>query len=67
MATPDPAYAALAPEELRQPGKTVTVLDFWRILSQDAQKTKGIVYLPGGRCTEPEPAAKRLAALWNIL
>ena len=49
VATPDPVYAALGPEDFAVANGPVTVVDCWRILSDKLVNQPNINYLPIGR------------------
>jgi hypothetical protein len=49
VATPDPEFTQLAAADFQAEGRTVLVVDFWRILSDRLSGAAGIDYLPYGR------------------
>jgi UDPglucose 6-dehydrogenase len=64
IATPDPEFKALAAADFRRDGKTVTVIDFWRILGDELAHAPGIEYVPYGRGPATE-ADGVLSRLWS--
>lgn len=64
ITTPDPAYAALTASDFESAGRSVTVIDCWRILAAKLSGRPGITYLPIGRSVDAVRTADRLAALW---
>jgi UDPglucose 6-dehydrogenase len=65
IATPDPEFAALTAADFRRDGKTVTVIDFWRILSGALAGEAGIEYVPYGRGPALETDGSVLSRLWS--
>ncbi len=49
VATPDPEFKTLTADDFRSGGRTVRVVDFWRILSAQLAGAEGIDYVPYGR------------------
>jgi UDPglucose 6-dehydrogenase len=49
IATPDPAFKNLRAADFRSEGRSVLVVDFWRLLSDELQGADGIRYVPYGR------------------
>jgi UDPglucose 6-dehydrogenase len=62
VATPDAEFQALSPRDFAG-GRTVTVVDFWRILSDRLTGTEHIQYIPYGRADE-SAGADVLQQLW---
>ena len=48
IATPDPEFKALTAADFRRNGRTVVVIDFWRILADELTAVQGIEYVPHG-------------------
>jgi UDPglucose 6-dehydrogenase len=65
IATPDPEFKALTAADFRRDGKTVTVIDFWRILSNRLARAPGIEYVPYGRGPAAEADGGVLSRLWS--
>ena len=65
VTTPDDVFAALGPEDFLRGRDRVTVVDFWRFLSDKLRDSPGINYVPIGRCLDDEDAAKKISALWG--
>ena len=65
IANPDPAYRLLDAGDFIDSGRTVTVVDCWRILAGKLSSQPGIHYVPLGRSVDDERNAERLAALWQ--
>ena len=64
VTTPDPTFISLTPHQLISPDKKTYVVDFWRCLNKSIQNHADIVYIPGGRCINPEPAKNKLFKMW---
>lgn len=64
IGTPDPEFTTLTPQDFRQGGRPVVVVDFWRILSNQLSQAEGIEYVPYGRAPL-SLQAPALAALWG--
>jgi UDP-glucose 6-dehydrogenase len=64
VATPDPAFASLRPEQFSPAGAKAHVVDFWRCLGREVREAANIAYLPGGRCWDAREAERKLSALW---
>jgi UDPglucose 6-dehydrogenase len=64
IATPDPEFKALTAADFRREGKTVTVIDFWRLLSDALVDAPGLEYVPYGRGSALE-ADGVLSRLWS--
>lgn len=65
VTTPDDVYKALKAEDYSGNKKTVTVVDFWRCLSESVRNHPKIRYVPMGRCIDDETASKKLEGLWR--
>lgn len=65
VATPDPEFSALGPDDFRRPGRTVTVVDFWRILAGTLSAIDGIEYVPYGRGPAGASDEGTLKQLWS--
>ena len=63
VTTPDPAYAALEPNDWGM--SPVTVVDCWRILKAKLSGQTGFRYVPVGRSPDDTRNGDRLAALWT--
>ena len=64
IATPDPAFTTLEAEDFRQAGRSVVVIDFWRLLSKQLSRCDGIEYVPYGHAPATLPAGI-LEELWG--
>ena len=64
IATPDPAFTTLTARDFRRDGRTVVVVDFWRILSDQLSRADGIEYVPYGHAPATL-AAGALEELWG--
>jgi UDPglucose 6-dehydrogenase len=64
IATPDPIFIHLTPEQLNTSGKKIYVVDFWRCLSDDVQKNKHISYIPWGRYITSNTTEQIISNLW---
>jgi UDPglucose 6-dehydrogenase len=65
IATPDPEFNALTPADFARDGRTVTVIDFWRILSDRLAGAPGIDYVPYGRGPSQPADSGVLGRLWS--
>jgi UDPglucose 6-dehydrogenase len=65
IATPDPEFKALTSDDFKRDEKSVTVIDFWRILSDRLAGVPGIEYVPYGRGPAPEAEGGVLSQLWS--
>jgi UDPglucose 6-dehydrogenase len=65
VATPDPEFRALTATDFRRDGKTVAVIDFWRILSDRLAAVPGIEYIPYGRGPAGSAGGAALERLWS--
>ena len=64
IATPDPEFRRLTAGDFRRDGRTVLVIDFWRILSGELAGVEGIEYVAYGRGGQ-KPAGDVLNTLWG--
>jgi UDPglucose 6-dehydrogenase len=64
VTTPDPVYAALEASQFTAAGRSITVVDCWRVLASKLAGRPGITYLPIGRSVDDARNDDRLAALW---
>ena len=64
VATPDPEFKQLAPRDFQADGRTVIVVDFWRILSDRLSNADGIDYIAYGR-RSPDAESPILRGLWS--
>ena len=66
IATPDPEFKALTVADFLHAGRSVTVVDFWRILARELAGVPLIDYIPYG-CGRPDvPGVDTLKDLWRI-
>jgi UDPglucose 6-dehydrogenase len=65
VATPDPEFGALGPDDFRRLGRTVTVVDFWRILAGKLSGVDGIEYVAYGRGSTDASHDGTLKQLWS--
>ena len=65
ITTPDPAFESLDAKDFTGHESPVTVVDFWRILSERLSGNDKIRYVPIGRSVEDQANSARMAALWN--
>ncbi|MFC1485565.1 UDP-glucose dehydrogenase family protein [Candidatus Latescibacterota bacterium] len=64
ITTPDPAFKVIDIDDFK--GRKVTVVDFWRILSNRLSDSSNIRYIPYGRSINESENAERLSKIWNI-
>ena len=57
-------YGLLEARDFTSGGKSVTVVDCWRVLSSKLANQPCITYVPVGRSTDHAKNADRLAELW---
>jgi len=65
IATPDPEFKALTAADFRRDGRTVVVIDFWRILADELTAVEGIEYVAHGRGPAPSGAVAVLKQIWG--
>ena len=65
IATADPEFKALTAADFQREGKVVTVVDFWRILSDKLAGAPGIEYVPYGRGPAEGAGGGVLHQLWS--
>ena len=65
VTTPDDVYKALKPADFLGAKKSVTVVDFWRCLSDAIRNHPAIRYVPMGRCIDDAAAIGKLDGLWR--
>jgi UDPglucose 6-dehydrogenase len=65
IATADPEFKALTAADFQREGKVVTVVDFWRILSDKLTGAPGIEYVPYGRGPAESAGDGVLQKLWS--
>lgn len=65
IATPDPEFKALTVDSFRSHGRRVTVIDFWRILSETLTGAAGVEYIPYGRGFDTGRDDGVLRQLWG--
>ncbi|MEO7506686.1 MAG: UDP binding domain-containing protein, partial [Pyrinomonadaceae bacterium] len=65
ITTPDPAFKDLTPADLGADTKSVTVVDFWRILRGKMEDQKNVTYIPIGQSVEDDVNSARLRELWG--
>ena len=65
IATPDPEFSRLRARDFRRDGKSVLVVDFWRLLSKELDGASGIEYMPYGRGPARGRDTNTLQQLWG--
>jgi UDPglucose 6-dehydrogenase len=65
IATPDPEFKTLTAADFRGNGRPVTVIDFWRILSERLAGAAGIDYVAYGRGPADDGGEGVLHQLWS--
>ena len=65
ITTPDPAFQSLDADSFQGGSSQITVVDFWRILSERLSGNDKIRYIPIGRSVEDQANSARMAALWD--
>jgi UDPglucose 6-dehydrogenase len=65
IATPDPEFKNLTPDDFNASGRTVTVVDFWRLLSEKLAGVPGVEYVPYGRGLASPTDDCLLKELWG--
>lgn len=65
VATPDPAFNELKTTDIVREGKSVVVLDCWRLLESELRGKVGVKYLAIGRSDNPEASVACLTELWS--
>lgn len=65
IATPDPEFRALQPDDFPQKNPPIVVYDCWRILREKLESVSHIRYIPLGIGIDDEANAARLQALWT--
>jgi UDPglucose 6-dehydrogenase len=63
ITTPDPVFKALKASSFGV--RSITVVDFWRILDKELEGKSNIRYIPFGRSTDDEANSLRLQELWS--
>jgi hypothetical protein len=64
VTTPDDTFRKLTASDFLRGRNQVTVIDFWRCLSDSVATVPGIRYVPIGRCLDDESAADCIRSLW---
>jgi UDPglucose 6-dehydrogenase len=64
VTTPDSVYRAIKPEDFLHGKESITIVDFWRCLSDHVRSHPSIRYVPIGRCMNDDKALDRLSGLW---
>jgi hypothetical protein len=64
VTTPDDTFRKLTVSDFLRDRNQVTVIDFWRCLSESFADAPGIHYVPIGRCLDDESAADTVRSLW---
>jgi UDPglucose 6-dehydrogenase len=64
ITNPDPEFKKLTVRDFRRDGRTVLVVDFWRILAAELSGVEGIEYVGYGRGAQ-KPADDVLKQLWG--
>jgi len=65
IATPDPEFKALTAADFQREDRTVTVIDFWRILSDRLKGAAGVEYVGYGRGPAESDKDGVLQQLWS--
>lgn len=65
IATPDPAFTELKEKDFKNGFAKVTVVDFWRILKDELEKSDNIRYVGFGLGQDDGSNSKRLRELWT--
>ena len=65
ITTPDPVFSSLRTTDFLNNKSSITVIDCWRILSNELADQTGIRYIPIGYSFDDEKNLSNLAALWN--
>ncbi len=65
VATPDPAFAEIGPDDLRRDGGDVVVVDYWRLLARRLENVPGVRYLAAGRSWNDAANAAQLGRVWD--
>jgi UDPglucose 6-dehydrogenase len=65
VTTPDDMFRRLTASDFLRGRNRVTVIDFWRCLSDSVAAAPGICYVPIGRCLDDEAAADSIRYLWE--
>jgi len=65
VTTPDEVFRRLQPSDLLGKKESVTVVDFWRCMSNSVQRHPAIRYIPAGRCIDDDAALAKLDKLWR--
>ena len=65
ITTPDPQFKALKAADFRRAGRTVVVVDFWRILAAELAGAEGIDYLPYGQGPSAAIQTDPLKRIWG--
>ncbi len=65
IATPDPAFSQLSPEDFKRREPPVMVVDFWRLLADRLGGYENIRYVPYGWGEAVEANTSRLEKLWG--
>lgn len=65
ITTPDAEFAALMPEDYLGNSNSITVIDFWRLMSKKLENHPRVRYVPIGRCIDNSAAIAALARVWE--
>jgi UDPglucose 6-dehydrogenase len=65
ITTPDPAFRALTATDFLARKRSVTVVDFWRILDESLAYVDGITLISAGRSADDLGNQARLEQLWS--
>jgi UDPglucose 6-dehydrogenase len=65
IATPDPEFKALKAADFRREGRTVAVIDFWRVLAGELAGAEGVEYIAYGHGPSSSGGADILAQIWS--
>lgn len=64
IATPDPEFRALKPDDFPRKNPPVVVYDCWRVLREKLESASHVRYIPLGVGIDDEASGARLQALW---
>jgi UDPglucose 6-dehydrogenase len=65
VTTPDDTFRKLTGSDFLRSRSQVTVVDFWRCLSDSVRTAPGILYVPIGRCLDDESAVDHIRGIWE--
>jgi UDPglucose 6-dehydrogenase len=67
ITTPDPEFKALKAADFRGHGRSVVVVDFWRILGEELSAAPGIEYVAYGRGPAASGPTDLLKQIWGAI